>query len=353
MGRYTVIPVNTFDALQLDAGVLLKNFNVEEAAAGNDGFANSDIICATTGGVNPSAVPTYSDLGEDIDNVPVNMKELMHLDSWAVSVATTGYGTSPETIARALGAADITPDPNGKGGKIVPRADLKQTDFGDIWWVGDKANGGFVAIRIFNALSIEGFSLQSSKNGKGTVPLTINGHVSINAQKVVPMEIYSYDGDNTSGLDLNTYTVTTSAATNGTVTTSRNTASSGDTITVTATPDTGYEVDTITWTPEGGTATDITTEKSFVMPKANVTVTVTFKVAAGTTTFTVTFESNGGDPVATQTVPEGGKATKPADPEYTGYTFGGWFEDYSTFLDEWDFDVDTVTGDITLYAKWD
>ena len=77
MGRFTVIPQSTFNELQLDAGVLLKRFNPAAPA-----IVDSDIICATTGGVNPSCVPTYSDLGSDVDNVPVNMKELKHLDSW-------------------------------------------------------------------------------------------------------------------------------------------------------------------------------------------------------------------------------------------------------------------------------
>ena len=186
-GRYTKIPTDTFDGLGLDAGVLLKNFNIEAAISGEDGFLDEDIITATTGGVNPVATPTFSDLGEDVDNVPVNMKELMHLDSWAASLSTTAYDTSPETVKLALGCADID------GNKITPRASLNQSDFGDIWWVGDKANGGFIAVHLLNALSVEGFSLQSTKNGKVTFPLTFNGHVSINAQDVVPIEIYSVD----------------------------------------------------------------------------------------------------------------------------------------------------------------
>ena len=195
-GRYTKIPTDTFDGLGLDAGVLLKNFNIKAAINGEDGFTDADIITATTGGVNPVATPTFSDLGEDVDNVPVNMKELMHLDSWAVSLSTTAYDTSPETVKLALGCADI------EGNKITPRASLNQSDFGDIWWVGDKANGGFIAVHLMNALSVEGFSLQSTKNGKTTFPITFNGHVSIDAQDVVPIEIYSVDHE-----DTNTYSV--------------------------------------------------------------------------------------------------------------------------------------------------
>ena len=196
MGRYTKIPTNTFDGLGLDAGVLLKQFDIEDAIDGKDGFDDEDIITATTGGVNPSCTPTFSDLGEDVDNVPNGMKEMMHLDTWDVSLSTTAYDTSPESVKMALGCADID------GDKVTPRMSLKQTDFFDVWWVGDKANGGFIAIHVLNAMSVSGFSLQSTKNGKTTFPLTFNGHVSINAQDVVPMEIYSIDPE-----DVDTFSV--------------------------------------------------------------------------------------------------------------------------------------------------
>ncbi len=188
--RYTVIPKDTFDTLQFDAGVLLKRFDIEAATSSvdNPGFTDDDLICATTGGINASCVPTFSDFGEDVDNVPVNMMEFKHLDSWECKLSTTGLGTSPQLIKMALGAADI----NGTT-KIIPRSSLDLNDFNDIWWVGDKANGGFVAIQLKKALATTGFSLQTTKNGKGTVSLEITGHVSINAQNEVPMEFYSID----------------------------------------------------------------------------------------------------------------------------------------------------------------
>lgn len=183
MGKFTKIPENTFSALQMDAGVLLRAFDPTDP----DEPADEDIICATTGGINPTCVPTYSDFGEDVDNVPNNMMEFKHLDGWDCKISTTGLGTSPELIRLALGAADVT------GNKIVPRNNIQMTDFDDLWWVGDRADGGFVAIKLMNALSTGGFSLQTTKNGKGQVAIEITGHVSISAQDVVPMEFYSAD----------------------------------------------------------------------------------------------------------------------------------------------------------------
>jgi len=194
MGKFTQIPQNTFSSLQLNAGVLLYKF---DPAAPE--FTDADLICATTGGINATCVPTYSDLGEDVDNCPVNMKELKHLDSWECKFSFTSLGTSLESIRLALGAADI----DAAKSKIIPRRDLKQTDFSDVWWVGDKADGGAVAVCLKNALSTGGFSLQTTKNGKGQVSVELTGHVSIEAQDVMPMEFYSTEGAPETGSEVN------------------------------------------------------------------------------------------------------------------------------------------------------
>ena len=185
-GRFTVIPQSTFEEMQMDAGVLLKTFD-----PANPTVTDGNIICATTGGINASCTAEYSDLGEDVDNCPNNMKELKHLDSWSCVMSFTSLGTSPASIKLALGAADID---GTDATKIVPRAELKQTDFSDVWWVGDRADGGFVAVQLKNALSTSGFSIQTTKNGKGQVSVELTGHVSITAQTEVPMVFYSVEG---------------------------------------------------------------------------------------------------------------------------------------------------------------
>ena len=74
--------------------------------------------------------------------------------------------------------------------------------------------------------------------------------------------------------------------------------------------------------------------------------------AGATATYTVNFNMNGhGTQVEAQTVKEGEKATKPADPTEIGYMFVGWYKD-SAFNTVWNFDTDTVTENSTLYALW-
>lgn len=185
MGVFTAIPQDAFEGMQLDAGVILNNFDPAKPAAP----ADDAIICATTGGITVTCTPTFSDLAEDVDNAPNNLMEFMHLDGWACTVAFTSLGTSEESIQLALGCADITTSTHA----IKPRRSLKQTDFKDIWWVGDRADGGCVAVKIKNALSTGGLSLKTSKNGKGQVSVTLTGHVSLAKQDEMPMEFYSLD----------------------------------------------------------------------------------------------------------------------------------------------------------------
>ena len=183
--KYTKIPETTFQNLQLNAGVLLSTFDPGTATV-----ANESIIGATTGGVNFTATPTFSDYGEDIDNCPKNMKELKKLDSWEISLSGTYVTVDANAVKALVGAADVS------GNKITPRNDLKLTDFTDVWWVGDysdkngETNGGFVAIHMMNALSTGGFAIQSSDNGKGNFAFTYTAHYSIDAQGTVPFEVY-------------------------------------------------------------------------------------------------------------------------------------------------------------------
>lgn len=220
--NFKLIPQSTFEELILDAGMLVKNFDPTAPATP----ADADIITATTGGVNIICKPNFSDLGEDVDNVPLNMLELKHLDSWDCSMATTALGTSPSAIKLALGAADAD---DTDATHIVPRSKLKTADFSTIWWIGPKAAGGWAAVKLFNALSTEGLSIQTTKNGKATSALTLTGHVSIAAQDVVPMEFWSAD------------------AASGVITLNKRTATVavGDTVSLTATTTPANAV--VTW----------------------------------------------------------------------------------------------------------
>ena len=186
--KFTKIPFDAFQKLQINAGILTTDFT---PATGTIGEAGQ--IGATTGGVNFTATPTYSDFGEDIDNCPKNMKELKKLDSWEVKMTGTFVNADTAIAKRLCGAADIgTTDAT----KVTPRNDLKDADFDDIWLVGDysdkngETNGGFIAIKLLNALSTGGFQLQTADKSKGQFAFEFTGHYSMSAQDIGPFEIY-------------------------------------------------------------------------------------------------------------------------------------------------------------------
>ena len=191
--KYTQIPADTFQKLQLNAGILVKNFAPETGTI-------TDIIGATSGGVSFTATPTFSDFGEDIDNAPKNTKELKKLDSWEVSM-TGSFVTVDSAVSKTLvGAADTSTVASTDVTKITPRNDVLDADFADIWWVGDYSDqntdggqnvtAGFVAIHLINSLSTGGFSMQSTDRAKGTFAFTFTGHYSIAQQDTVPFELY-------------------------------------------------------------------------------------------------------------------------------------------------------------------
>lgn len=184
--RYTKIPENTFKTLQRNAGVLAKAFNTETGE-----LKLEDILGATSGGINFKATPSFSDYGEDVDNAPKNMKELKILESWEITASGDFASVSPELLKRLVGAGDAS-----EAGKIVPRNDLKDADFADLWWIGDYGDdnsnetGKFIAIHMLNTLSTGGFQIQTTDKEKGKFAFEFTAHYSMADQDKVPYEVY-------------------------------------------------------------------------------------------------------------------------------------------------------------------
>ena len=67
--------------------------------------------------------------------------------------------------------------------------------------------------------------------------------------------------------------------------------------------------------------------------------------------FNVVFDSMGGSAVSAAVVRYGNLLTRPNAPTRDGYIFIGWYRD-AAFEAQWNFSADTVTENITLYARW-
>lgn len=69
-------------------------------------------------------------------------------------------------------------------------------------------------------------------------------------------------------------------------------------------------------------------------------------------TYTVTFDVQGhGTAPENQAVAANGHAVQPKAPTASGWTFGGWYKEAGC-SNKYDFATETVTSNITLYAKW-
>lgn len=186
--KFTKIPTTTFQELQLNAGVLVSEFT-----PGTGTINSSNILGATTGGISFSATPSYTDMGDDVDNCPKNIMELKRLDSWDISISGTYVTVNTARAKSLIGAADIG---SSDTTLITPRNDIQTADFEDIWWVGDYSdkngatNGGFIAIHLMNALSTGGLQIKSGDKSKGQFSFEYTAHFSNAAQDTVPFELY-------------------------------------------------------------------------------------------------------------------------------------------------------------------
>ena len=198
--KFTQLPDTVFKNMQLNAGVLLRDFDPATAT-----LTNASILGATSGGVKFTATPSYTDFGEDIDNCPANMKELKRVESVEVKVSGTLVSVTGQVAADLVGPADL----NADTGKVTPRTDIKAEDFKDLWWVGDysevnedgatSGKAGFVAIHMLNTLSTGGFSITTDNKAKGKFDFEFTAHSSMDDPQRVPYELYVKAG--TSGVD--------------------------------------------------------------------------------------------------------------------------------------------------------
>lgn len=179
MGAYERIPENTFQTLQMNAGILCNEFDPETGI-----FA--DIIAATNSGISIEAIPEYKDFGEDVDNCPKNMLELKKIENWECKVSGTYINASAQMIRDLLGSATVSAD----GYHIQLKNELSPEDFKDIWFVGDYGNSGYLAIKLSKAINTKGLTFKSTKDDKGTFEFEYTGHYSVSNQDVVPLEIY-------------------------------------------------------------------------------------------------------------------------------------------------------------------
>ena len=186
--KFTRVPADAFRRMVMNAAVLAASFDPQTGT-----LQNGDILGATTGGISFSAAPVYADMGDKVDNCPKNTKELKKLISWEAK-ASGSFATVDTALAkRLLAAAGID------GGKVTPGTDLSPDDFSELWIVGDyseyngEQHGGWAAVRLKNALSTGGFSIETADGDRAKLAFEFAAHSSL-SDRSAPFELWLVPG---------------------------------------------------------------------------------------------------------------------------------------------------------------
>lgn len=188
--QFTKVKADLFKNIQINAGIICNSFKPATGVV-------EGILSATSGGITFASNPTYADFFEDVDNLPPNTMQGKRITAWDPALSGTMLEVNAANVKSRLGAAETSTESGSTVSKITPRAELKEEDFGDIWFVGDYSDkntgndAGFIAIHLMNALNNVGFQLQTGKNAKGQSTFEYHGHYDVEDEdQTPPFEIY-------------------------------------------------------------------------------------------------------------------------------------------------------------------
>ena len=215
-GHTSPIREETFENLQLNAGVFIKNLDyssIADADALKTAIAaaitaGTNIIGATRGG--GSFTVTREIREPDVDGRRYPFKGGKFVDSADAQLSTTLVEITAANLKMALGSGTIST--SGKKTTIKMNTAIQNSDYIDaLTWFGDLADGRMVAITLKNALNTSDLSLTFTDKGEGTLPVELHAHqAGVNDYDEAPFEIVVFE---TSG-NMGELTVTSTAGTN-------------------------------------------------------------------------------------------------------------------------------------------
>lgn len=157
MSRYVKMNPDDFKHMVWGASIVLNKFDPKTRV-----YDPKDIVWATTGDNSFSATRDITDIGAEINNCPEGTMQLVRPGQWQAQISGTAATITPDNVVDFLGNADVDVADTTK---IVPRNNIKVSDFKDKWIVadysefnGEKKGGGF-ALHLKNAFSTDGFSV--------------------------------------------------------------------------------------------------------------------------------------------------------------------------------------------------
>ena len=197
-GSTTALRNATFDKLQLNAGIFLKNFDYEDIDDADELkqalkaaiIAGTNLLGATRGG------GTFN-VGREMRNPQVDglryrFKGGNFVDSTDPYLSTTLVETTPDNFAVALGGVATT-----SGKKTTVRM---ETAIGDdayltnLCWCGDLADGTMVLICLYNALNTANFNFTFTDKGEGASAVEFHAcQDEVDDYDYAPFEVVFFD----------------------------------------------------------------------------------------------------------------------------------------------------------------
>lgn len=175
----------TFQNLQLNAGVFLRNFawstyktvqELEDAILAALEAGGDKILGATIGDGSFQCTPSIRNIEANGMRYPIKGSTVN--DMWTVKLTGTMKEINAKTFADALICADTEKSEDGKVTKIRVRTDIEDADYiPSICWIGDTSRG-FVLIEVLNALNLTGANFTFTDKGEGALPFEFQGHAA-------------------------------------------------------------------------------------------------------------------------------------------------------------------------------
>ena len=168
------VKANTFEKIELGAGLLLNKFTNYAS------IADEDIICATRNGGTLNVPASLRNIS--VDGIRTNTVESYVNDGWTPTLAFTALTSTPEMVQMALGIADIDPDTK----KVIPKHIADSKYFKDVYWVGERSDGAIIVFYIGKALSTGGLSWKRNDKGESESSITLTGNYTAADQDTAP-----------------------------------------------------------------------------------------------------------------------------------------------------------------------
>lgn len=196
-GMMTPLRSDTLQKLQLNAGIFIKNLEIDPGEDAADMrakiasiiTAGTNLIGATRGG--GTFTVTRDMRVPDIDGMRYRFKGGNFVDSVDAYLSTTLVEVTKQNVIDLLGATNVaatqTVPSHLEMTTVIPSAAY----ITNITWVGELADGGLVAIQLKNALNTADFSLTFADKNEGTLAVELHACQDfVNDYDIAPFSVF-------------------------------------------------------------------------------------------------------------------------------------------------------------------